>query len=57
MRIFICWLIVLGFLVNVEAQNKFATNNGEIKFASKAQLELIKAASTKLQGVIDPTNE
>jgi len=54
MRIFLCWTIVLGFLVNVEAQNKFATNNGEIKFASKAQLELIKAASNKLQGVLDP---
>jgi polyisoprenoid-binding protein YceI len=54
MRIFLCWPIVVCFLIKVEAQNKFATNNGEIRFSSKAQLELIKAASNKLQGVIDP---
>jgi polyisoprenoid-binding protein YceI len=42
----------------VEAQNKYSTSNGEIKFASKAQLELIRATSNKLQGRIDPaTNQ
>jgi hypothetical protein len=53
MRIFLCWPILLCFPTNVDAQNKFATSNGEIKFASKAQLELIKATSNKMQGVID----
>jgi len=58
MRLFLCWLLLLGFLFNVEAQKKFMTNNGEIKFASKAQLEMIKASSNKLQGIIDPaTNQ
>jgi len=52
---FLCWPIVLCFLTNVEAQNKFTTSNGEIKFVSKAQLELIKAKSNTMQGVIDPT--
>src|SRR6478735_1604512 len=55
MRIFLGSSIVLCFLVKVEAQNKFSTSNGEIKFASKAQLELIKASSNKMQGVIDPS--
>jgi polyisoprenoid-binding protein YceI len=55
MRFFFGWSIVLCFLVKVEAQNKFSTSNGEIKFASKAQLELIKASSNKMQGVIDPS--
>ncbi len=53
MRIFLCWLIVLCFLLKAEAQNKFSTSNGEIKFASKAQLELISASSNKMQGVIE----
>jgi len=55
MRILLCWPIVLCFLVNVEAQKVFSTGSGEIKFASKAQLELIKASSNKMQGVIDPS--
>lgn len=53
MRFFLGWSIVLCFLTKVEAQNKFSTDNGEIKFTSKAQLELIKASSNKMQGVID----
>ena len=55
MRIFLCWQFVLCLLVKVEAQNNFTTSNGDIKFASKAQLELIKAGSNKMQGVIDPS--
>jgi len=54
MRIFLCCSIVFCFLVHAEAQNKFSTNAGEIKFVSKAQLELIRASSNRMQGVIDP---
>jgi polyisoprenoid-binding protein YceI len=50
----LCWPIILCFLAQAEAQNKFTTSNGEIKFVSKAQLELIKARSNKMQGVIEP---
>ncbi len=32
---------------------KLATRSGEIKFTSKAELELIKANSNKVQGVLD----
>ena len=58
MRIFFCGLLLLGVVVKAEAQNKFTSANGEIKFASKAQLELIRASSSKLQGILDPaTNQ
>ena len=51
--VFICLLMSS----NVEAQ-KFVTDKGEINFASNAQLELIKAYSDKVQGIIDPaTNQ
>lgn len=35
---------------------KFVTEKGEINFTSNAQLELIKAYSTNVQGLIDPSN-
>jgi polyisoprenoid-binding protein YceI len=42
----------------LDAQNKFTSTSGEIKFASRAQLELIQASSSKLQGILDPvTNQ
>jgi hypothetical protein len=36
------------------SQKKYSLQKGEIKFASKAQLELIQAASDKVQGLLDP---
>ena len=54
MRHCLCGLFLMSFACWAGAQNKFTTNKGEIKFASKAQLELIKANSSKLQGAIDP---
>ena len=36
-------------------QNKFAIRNSEMSFTSNAELELIKASSNKVQGLIDPT--
>jgi polyisoprenoid-binding protein YceI len=54
MRLFFCCSIAFCFLINAGAQNKFTTKNGEIKFTSNAQLEIIKAGSNQLQGVIDP---
>jgi len=55
MRIFFCGLLLLGVIVKSEAQKKFTSDNGQIKFASKAQLEMIQANSNKLQGILDPT--
>jgi len=56
MRILLTALLFL-FSTNADAQ-KFSCKNGTIKFVSKAQLELIQAASDKLQGILDPaTNQ
>jgi hypothetical protein len=54
MRIFLCGLLLLGLIVLSKAQNKFTSANGQIKFASRAQLELIQANSPNLQGILDP---
>ncbi len=51
---------VLVFLVSlqVRAQKKFVVDKGQINFTSNAQLELIKASSGELKGIIDPaTNQ
>src|SRR5687767_16000291 len=40
----------------VFAQKKLSIEKGEINFASNAELELIKASSNKVQGLIDPSN-
>jgi polyisoprenoid-binding protein YceI len=56
-KILFCCLLIFCSL-QVEAQKKFVTNSGTIDFVSNAELELIKASSDKLQGVIDPgTNQ
>jgi YceI-like domain len=50
-------LLLLSGSWKLEAQ-KFIMDTGEISFASKAQLELIKASSDKVQGLLDPgTNQ
>jgi hypothetical protein len=53
-KILFCCLLIFCSL-HVEAQKKFGTDNGTIEFVSNAELELIKASSQKLQGVIDPS--
>lgn len=43
---------------NLWAQKKYNTTSGEISFTSNAELELIKASSSEIQGLIDPaTNQ
>lgn len=40
------------------AQQKFATDKGEVSFTSNAELEIIKATSNQVRGLIDPaTNQ
>lgn len=48
-----CFLIFYSH--QLQAQKKFSTENGEINFVSNAELELIKASSNKLKGIIDPS--
>lgn len=50
----ICTSALLVISFTIEAQRKFSIEKGEINFASRAQLELIKASSDKVQGLIDP---
>ena len=38
-----------------EAQGKYGIDKGTINFSSNAQLELIRAASDKVQGLLDPS--
>lgn len=40
----------------IYAQKKFVVDQGEIGFTSNAKLELIHAASKKIQGILDPTS-
>jgi hypothetical protein len=48
--------ILLLLSLSTQAQKKFVADKGEIDFTSNAQLELIKAASNELKGIIDPSN-
>lgn len=52
--------IILYFLLfsglSVHAQKKFTIDKGEVSFTSNAKLEVIKASSDKVQGLIDPAN-
>jgi polyisoprenoid-binding protein YceI len=50
--------IVFAFVLITSSSSgqKFVMKSGTIKFVSKAQLELIQAASDKLQGILDPSN-
>lgn len=45
-------------LSDLAAQNqkKFTTDKGQIDFTSNARIEVIKASSNKIQGIIDPAN-
>jgi hypothetical protein len=54
MRALIYLTVILAAGFTCEAQKKFNMERGGINFASKAQLELIKASSDKVQGLIDP---
>lgn len=50
--------ILLAIVCAANAQAKLSIERGAINFTSNAQLELIKAASDKVQGLLDPaTNQ
>jgi polyisoprenoid-binding protein YceI len=51
------WILIFSLLALVcYAQKKFTTDKGEMSFTSNASLEVIKAASHQMQGIVDPTN-
>ena len=49
------FLLSFFFAIQSFAQDKFAVQTSEMSFTSNAELELIKASSKKVQGLIDPT--
>lgn len=51
----ICLCLML-FLSSARAQKKYMIQSGSINFTSNAQLELIRASCTSLQGLLDPSN-
>jgi hypothetical protein len=58
MKFVACLLVCLVSLTgssDLIAQGKFKIEAGTITFASKAQLELINASSSKPQGLLDPS--
>ena len=51
-------LSLAALTTGLKAQKKYTTRNAKIDFISEAQLELIKAATTSVRGLIDPaTNQ
>ena len=55
-KIFVIVIILQNFIFSLFAQQKFETEQGEINFTSNAELELIKASSINVRGIIDPSN-
>jgi polyisoprenoid-binding protein YceI len=56
---YITSLISSAFFLSVffaQAQKKFIADNGDMSFTSNATLEVIKATSHQMKGVIDPAN-
>jgi hypothetical protein len=54
---FLCFLIVFSCVISTDAQTKFSIEKGEVNFTSNAELELIKARSEKVAGLIDPNTQ
>ena len=52
-----CLFILLLFSFSLSAQQKLRIEKGKINFASNAPLEIIKASSDKVDGIIDPSNK
>lgn len=51
-------IVLVNLSPALQAQKKFSVEKGAINFTSNAELELIKASSDKVQGLIDPaTNQ
>lgn len=52
---FLIIVSLAAFTTGLKAQKKYTTRNAQIDFTSEAQLELIKAVSNTVRGLIDPT--
>jgi hypothetical protein len=48
--------LVIGLVLAASAQQRYSIVKGQLNFTSKAELELIKATSNQVQGLIDPVS-
>ena len=53
----IIYLLIALCPLSINAQQKFVIEQGTIRFTSNAELELIQAASDKVQGLLDDSNK
>jgi polyisoprenoid-binding protein YceI len=51
-----CFVATFIFSSTTSAQKRYSVSSGQINFTSNAELELIKASSSQLQGLIDPSS-
>ncbi len=57
-RVFVLALFLVTVSISGFSQKRLSTNTGIVSFVSKAELELIKASSNKVIGLLDPaTNQ
>src|SRR3990170_3531152 len=56
LRYFFCFACLFLVTAPVFGQKKYSVSNSRMSFTSNAELELITAASSKVQGLIDPSN-
>lgn len=50
------FLILFSILISAKGQSRYSITTGTLNFTSNASLEVIKASSNQVQGLIDPTN-
>lgn len=54
-RYLLILLFATSFIIQSSGQKKYGTQSGEVNFTSDAELELIKASSKQVRGLLDPT--
>jgi polyisoprenoid-binding protein YceI len=55
-RFLVAVVLVGASLTLVQAQRKYTIQSGQVNFTSHAELELIKASSPQVRGLLDPAN-
>jgi hypothetical protein len=48
-----CVIFVSALCIHAQAQKKYSAERGEIRFESNAELEVIRASSNQLKGIVD----
>ena len=51
------FILTIGLFAQDQSNVLFKTDNGKVSFTSDAPLEVIKAESNELKGIVDPVNQ